>query len=192
MNALEFEDDLRRSLEVLQAGGSLLYPTDTVWGIGCDATDAAAVNRVYDIKQRIESKSLIVLVDSFNKISDYVEIVPEIAIDLINCIEKPVTIIYSHAKNLAPNVIASDGSIAIRVVREGFCIELIRRFGKPIVSTSANISGEPTPFIFNKIAESVKNRIDYIVRYKQDVVGQTKPSMIIRLHTSGEYEILRY
>jgi L-threonylcarbamoyladenylate synthase len=187
-----FENDIKKSLKALEIGGTILYPTDTIWGIGCDATNKNAVQKVYEIKQRVELKSLIILVDSFLRIPNYVDHVPDIAIDLINSIENPVTIIYSEAKNLAPNVVASDGSIAIRVVREEFCIELIKRFGKPIVSSSANMSGQASPVVFNKITDSIKSKVDYIVKYKQDVFTKGKPSMIIRLFNSGEYEILRH
>lgn len=191
MNEPEYHDDLLKALEVLRSGGSILYPTDTIWGLGCDATNASAVENIYRIKQRAETKSLIVLVSSFEQVRHYVDKVPEVAWDLLKCIENPVTVIYSNAKNLPSNVIAEDGTIGIRIVKEEFCIELIRRFGKPIVSTSANISGEPAPVTFSHITKDITGHVDYIVKYKQMVFSQSKPSTIIRLLESGEYIILR-
>src|SRR5512133_1363512 len=138
---MNFDNDIEKSLKVLADGGTLLYPTDTIWGIGCDATNTMAVEKIYRIKSRSEAKSMIILLDHIDKLSTYIESVPEITGDLLASITNPVTIIYSNARKLAPNVIASDGTVAIRIVKDNFCSELIRRFGKPIVSTSANISG---------------------------------------------------
>jgi len=188
---MDINDDIRKSLEVLQSGGTLLYPTDTVWGIGCDATNYQAVDKIYKIKRRFGSKSLIVLLDSFDSLSAYVKKVPEITFDLLDSIDNPVTIIYSNARNLAPNVIAKDGTIGIRIVKDHFCAELIRQFGRPIVSTSANISGEPTPSVFNQISEEVKNEVDYVVNYRQEIYTLAKPSTIIRLYESGHYTMIR-
>lgn len=186
-----FEDDLIQSLVVLKNGGTILYPTDTVWGLGCDATNQDAVNKVYKIKSRVESKSLIVLIDSFDKLQDYVENVPDITFDLLKSVENPVTVIYSNARNLAPNVIASDGTIGIRIVKEPFCKELIRNFGHPIVSTSANISGEPAPVLFSQISDEIKSQVDYVVKFKQNYFERSKPSTIIRLLENGTYTIIR-
>ncbi|HOW32563.1 MAG TPA: L-threonylcarbamoyladenylate synthase [Bacteroidales bacterium] len=191
MNDTDYHDDLLKALEVLRSGGSILYPTDTIWGLGCDATNTKAVDNIYRIKQRIESKSLIILVSDFEHISNWVEEIPEVAADLIRLIENPLTIIYSNAKNLPENVIASDGTIGIRVVKEPFCIELIRLFGKPIISTSANISGEPAPVTFSHISNQILGSVDYIVKYKQQLLTQSKASTIIRLMETGEYVILR-
>ncbi len=191
MNEPEYHDDLLKALDTLHKGGSILYPTDTIWGLGCDATNAKAVENIYRIKQRVESKSLIVLVSSFEQVIKYVDKVPEVAWDLLKCIENPVTVIYSNAKNLAPNVIAEDGTIGIRIVKEEFCEALIRKFGKPIVSTSANISGEASPVTFSHINKELINNVDYVVKYKQQVFQQSKPSTIIRLLETGEYIILR-
>ena len=191
MNDPDYHDDLLKALEVLRSGGSILYPTDTIWGLGCDATNTKAVDNIYRIKQRIESKSLIILVSDFEHISNWVEEIPEVAADLIRLIENPLTIIYSNAKNLPENVIASDGTIGIRVVKEPFCIELIRLFGKPIISTSANISGEPAPVTFSHISNQILGSVDYIVKYKQQLLTQSKASTIIRLMETGEYVILR-
>lgn len=191
MTNLNFEEDIAQSIVVLKNGGTILYPTDTIWGIGCDATNPKAVEKVYALKQRAESKSLIILVDSFDKIASYVEKVPDVASDLVSSMETPLTIIYSAAINLALNVIASDGTIAIRVVNEEFCRQLIARFGKPIVSSSANIAGDSTPLIFSSIGEEIVNNVDYVVNLKHDIFNQSKPSTIIRLLENGEFNIVR-
>jgi L-threonylcarbamoyladenylate synthase len=186
-----FNQEVQRAIEVLRAGGTILYPTDTIWGIGCDATNSRAVEKVYKLKQRVESKSLIVLLDSMEKLHHYVAKVPEITFDLLNSIETPLTIIYSNARNLAKNVMASDKTIAIRIVREPFCTALIKSFAKPIVSTSANISNDPTALTFNKISNEISKKVDYVVNLYQDRFNQTKPSTIIKLFESGEYEVIR-
>ncbi|HNX43096.1 MAG TPA: L-threonylcarbamoyladenylate synthase [Bacteroidales bacterium] len=187
----EFQEDIENALKTLQSGGVILYPTDTIWGLGCDATNHNAVEKIYRIKQRIESKSLIILIDSFEQLNNYVDKIPDVAYDLLKCIENPVTVIYSNAKNLASNVIAGDGTIGIRIVKEEFCINLISRFGKPIVSTSANISGEESPVIFSHISKDIISNVDYIVKYRQETFSQSKPSTIIRLMETGEYIIIR-
>jgi len=186
-----FNQEVQRAIEVLRAGGTILYPTDTIWGIGCDATNSRAVEKIYKLKQRTESKSLIVLLDSIEKLHLYVEKVPEITFDLLSSINTPLTIIYSNARNLAKNVIASDMTIAIRIAREPFCQELIKSFKKPIVSTSANFSNEPTALTFNKIPKEISTKVDYVVNLYQDRLNQTKPSTIIRLYESGEYDVIR-
>ncbi len=186
-----FDNDIQKALNVLEAGGTLLYPTDTIWGIGCDATNTKAVEKIYRIKSRPEAKSLIILLDSIDNLSNYIEKVPDITADLLASITNPVTIIYSNARKLAPNVIASDGTIAIRIVKDDFCNELIRRYGKPIVSTSANISGLEAPAVFSQISEEIKNSVDFIVSYKQDYFARTKPSTLIRLNDDGMYTIIR-
>jgi L-threonylcarbamoyladenylate synthase len=188
---MNFEDDIIKSLKTLENGGTLLYPTDTVWGIGCDATNKIAVEKIYHIKSRSEAKSLIVLIDNIEKLATYIEKVPDITADLLKSISNPVTIIYSNARKLATNVIASDGTIGIRIVKDDFCSELIRRYGKPIVSTSANITGFDTPATFGQIDIEIKKSVDYIVSYKQDYFNRSKPSMIIRLRDDGIYTIIR-
>jgi L-threonylcarbamoyladenylate synthase len=188
---MNFEDDIQKSLKILESGGTLLYPTDTIWGIGCDATSRSAVEKVYRIKRRSEAKSLIILIDSFEKLPLYIEKVPDITEDLLASISTPVTIIYSNARKLASNVIASDGTIAIRIVKDDFCAELIRRFGKPIVSSSANISGSDSPVVFSQVADEIRDSVDYIVAYKQDYFTRSKPSTIIRLNDDGIYTIIR-
>jgi L-threonylcarbamoyladenylate synthase len=188
---MNFEDDILKSLETLESGGTLLYPTDTIWGIGCDATNTKAVEKIFRIKNRKEAKSLIILLDHIDKLPHYIEKVPDITADLLASITNPVTIIYSNARRLAPNVIAPDGTIAIRIVKDDFCNELIRRFGKPIVSTSANISGFDPPAVFSQVVTEIKEVVDYIVFYKQDYFNRSKPSTIIRLRDDGLYTIIR-
>ena len=188
---MDINEDIHKSLEILHAGGTLLYPTDTIWGIGCDATNYLAVDKIYNIKRRLGTKSLIVLIESFESLANYIKQVPEITFDLLQRIDNPVTVIYSNARNLAPNVIAKDGTIGIRIVKDTFCTALIRQFGRPIVSTSANISGEPSPSMFNQILDEVKDKVDYVVSYKQDIYTQAKPSTIIRLYENGQYTMIR-
>ena len=183
--------DVKKACEVMQKGGVILYPTDTIWGIGCDATNAEAVKRVYDIKRRADSKAMLVLVDSSVKVDFYVRDVPAVAWDLIDYATKPLTIIYDGARNLAENLLAEDGSVGIRVTSEEFSKELCFRFRKAIVSTSANISGQPSPANFSEISEEVKQAVDDIVGYRQDEVGHPKPSSIIKLGKGGEVKIIR-
>ena len=185
------QNDIKKALEVLQNGGVILYPTDTIWGIGCDATNEKAVQRIYELKKREDSKSMLVLMENVNLLNRYVEEVPEIAYDLIEVTEKPMTIIYPGAKNLAKNLVAQDGSIGIRISSEEFTRQLIQRFKKPIVSTSANISGEPSPAFFNEISPEIIDAVDYVVEYRQDDHSPKEPSSIIKLGVGGEIEILR-
>lgn len=175
----------------MQEGGVILYPTDTIWGIGCDATNEDAVRRVYEIKQRADSKAMLVLVDSSVKVDFYVQDVPEVAWDLIEVADKPLTIIYSGARNLAPNLLAEDGSVGIRVTNEDFSKRLCQQFRKAIVSTSANISGQPSPKNFSEISEEVKSAVDYIVGYRQEEMSNPKPSSIIKLDKGGVIKIIR-
>lgn len=186
-----FSDDLTKALEVLRAGGVILYPTDTIWGIGCDATNPVSVKRVYEIKQREDVKSMLILMENLNLLNSYVSEVPEIAWDLIEVADKPLTIIYPGAKNLAANLIAPDGSIGIRLTDEPFTQQLIQRFRKPVVSTSANISGQKFPQNFYEISEEIKNAVDYIVQYRQGDPSKANPSSIIKLGRGGEIEIIR-
>ena len=175
----------------MREGGVILYPTDTIWGIGCDATNEDAVRRVYEIKQRQDSKAMLVLVDSSVKVDFYVRDVPEVAWDLIDLADKPLTIIYSGARNLAANLLAEDGSVGIRVTNEDFSKRLCQQFRKAIVSTSANISGQPSPKNFNEISEEVKSAVDYIVGYRQEEISNPKPSSIIKLDKGGVIKIIR-
>ena len=174
----------------MREGGVILYPTDTIWGIGCDATNEDAV-RVYEIKQRQDSKAMLVLVDSSVKVDFYVQDVPEVAWDLIDLADKPLTIIYSGARNLAANLLAEDGSVGIRVTNEDFSKRLCQQFRKAVVSTSANISGQPSPRNFSEISEEVKSAVDYIVGYRQEEMSNPKPSSIIKLDKGGVIKIIR-
>lgn len=185
------KDEIKKACEVLQKGGVILYPTDTVWGIGCDATNEEAVRRVYEIKRRADSKAMLVLVDSPVKVDFYVKDVPVVAWDLIEMATRPLTIIYDGARNLAPNLIAEDGSVGIRVTNEEFSRQLCFRFRKAIVSTSANISGEPAAAVFSEISEEILNAVDYVVDYRREETGHPKPSSIIRLGAGGVVKIIR-
>lgn len=185
------EEDIKKAFEVLVSGGLILYPTDTIWGIGCDATNEEAVHRVYELKRRVDSKALITLFDNPIKLDYYIDEVPSIAWDLIELSEKPLTIIYDGARNVAPNLMAEDGSLAIRITKEKFSQELCKRFRKALVSTSANISGEPAPANFDDISEEIKQGVDYIVKYRQDDTSKSKASSIIKLGKTGEVKIIR-
>ncbi|RGV55621.1 L-threonylcarbamoyladenylate synthase [Bacteroides intestinalis] len=184
-------EDIKKACQVMNEGGVILYPTDTIWGIGCDATNEEAVRRVYQIKQRSDSKAMLVLVDSPVKVDFYVQDVPEVAWDLIEVADKPLTIIYSGARNLASNLIAEDGSVGIRVTNEEFSKRLCQQFRKAIVSTSANISGQPSPANYSEITEELKSMVDYVVGYRQEEIGHPKPSSIIKLDKGGVIKIIR-
>ena len=175
----------------MREGGVILYPTDTIWGIGCDATNEDAVRRVYEIKQRQDSKAMLVLVDSSVKVDFYVQDVPEVAWDLIDLADKPLTIIYSGARNLAANLLAEDGSVGIRVTNEDFSKRLCQQFRKAVVSTSANISGQPSPRNFSEISEEATPSVDDIVGYRQEEMSNPKPSSIIKLDKGGVIKIIR-
>jgi L-threonylcarbamoyladenylate synthase len=185
------ENDLKNCIEVLKRGGVILYPTDTIWGIGCDATSSAAVTRVFEIKKRTDSKSMLVLMENPALLDRYVDDVPEIAWDLIEISTTPLTVIYPKGRNLAAELMAPDRSIGIRFTKEPFTSELIRRFRRPVVSTSANISGEKSPANFTEISEEIKNAVDYIVQYRQDDISISQPSGIIKLGAGGRIEIIR-
>ena len=185
------EEDIKNAVKVLRKGGVILYPTDTVWGIGCDATNAKAVAKVYDIKHRDDSKALICLVDSDARLQRYVRNVPAVAWDLLDAAIKPTTVILDDATNLAPNLIAEDGSIALRITREAFSHELCYRFQKAIVSTSANISGEPAAQNYRDISEEIINSVDYVCWSRRQEHKPHTPSSIIRLKPDGEVTIIR-
>ncbi len=185
-----YEKDIQNALEVLRKGGVILYPTDTIWGLGCDATNPDAVQKIYEIKRRHHTKSLLILLDHVNKLMDYAYI-PSMAWELIRVTNHPLTIIYPEARNLAPNLISKDGTIGIRVVRDDFCRDLIRAFGKPIVSTSANISGKPAPATFAEISDEIKNSVDYIVKWRQNDTRRHRASSIIKLEKNNEVVIIR-
>ncbi len=175
----------------MNKGGIILYPTDTIWGIGCDACNREAVEKVYRIKQRADSKSMIVLLDTTAKLDYYVEDFPEIALDLIELSEKPLTIVYDGARNLPSNLIASDGSIGIRITKENFSNRLCQAFRKPVVSTSANISGQPSPGIFSEIDPEILKAVDYVVDYNRENKEKKQPSGIIKLGKNAQVQIIR-
>lgn len=185
------KEDIEKALEVLKSGGVILYPTDTIWGIGCDATNQDAVKKIYDIKKRADSQKMLVLLESENRLDSYIEEVPEIAFDLIEVSDKPITVIYPNAKFLAPNLVAEDGSIGIRITKEKFTQQLLQRFRKPIVSTSANIHGEPAPKNFPEISDEIKQAVDFVVEYRQDDLKEYAPSSIIKLGTGGQVQVIR-
>lgn len=184
-------EDLKKACEILQAGGIILYPTDTIWGIGCDATNEAAVRRVYELKHRTDNKAMLVLLDSEAKLNNYITEVPDIAWSLIEVADKPLTLIYPGARNLAPNLLGEDGSVGIRITKETFSHQLCERFRKPLVSTSANISGEPSPATFDEISDEIKQHVDYIVNYRQDDHTPSQPSNIIKLGLGGLVQVIR-
>src|SRR5690606_5244128 len=184
-------NDLQQALETLQTGGLILYPTDTIWGIGCDATNPDAVEKIMALKGRDKDKSMIVLLHNDYQLEGYVQDVPEVAYELIEASERPLTIVFDKAKNLAPNVIAKDGSIGVRIVNHPFCQQRLQRFKRPIVSTSANVSGEPTAAVFDEIDEKIKLGVDYIVKFGQDNPEKGKPSIIMKLGSGGKFEFLR-
>lgn len=188
---MTFEEDIRKSLEVLRQGGVILYPTDTIWGLGCDATRDDAVEKIFRIKSRIETKSLLILVDSEAMIERYTASVPETAWQLLEVSDSPLTIIYPEGRYLAAGVCASDGSVGIRICREPFCSELIKRFRKPLVSTSANFSGSPSPTNFSAIDPALAALADYTVSYRQDDRGEYTSSPVIKLENDGSLKIIR-
>ena len=184
-------EEIQKAVDVLKAGGVILYPTDTIWGIGCDATNEEAVKRVFDIKKRSDSKSLIALVDSDVRLERTVEKVPVVAWDLIDFSEKPVTIIYDKPVGIAASAVNADNSLGIRVVKDKFCKELIRSLNQPIISTSANISGEKQANCFTEISEQIKNSVDHIVNLRRNESEQKQSSMIIKLDNTGLIKIIR-
>lgn len=186
-----YREDINKAIEVMNSGGVILYPTDTIWGIGCDATNEAAVQRVFDIKQRDDAKALITLVDSEAKVQFYVRDVPNVAWDLIEYAERPLTIIYDNARNLAPNLLAEDGSVGIRVTREEFSRNLCMRMRRAIVSTSANISGQPSPHCFADISPKIIAAVDYVCTSRRDEKANPPASNIIKLGATGLVKIIR-
>jgi len=197
---MDIKTVINEAVTVLKAGGVILYPTDTIWGIGCDATNEKAVAKVFEIKRRSEAKSLILLASDLDMVAKHIKEVPSIAIDLVEVNDAPMTIIYPGAQYLAPNVVAEDGSVGIRIPfvdEEGgpqgaaFCRELAKRLRRPIVSTSANISGEPSPESFNEISEEIKNAVDYIAPKSLGRDSSGRASQIIKIGLGGEVEIIR-
>lgn len=184
-------EEIKKACQVMREGGVILYPTDTIWGIGCDATNEEAVRRVYDIKRRDDSKALICLVDSADRLQRYVGDVPAVAWDLIEYADKPLTLILDNARNLAPNLLAEDGSVGLRVTREEFSRQLCYRFQKAVVSTSANVSGEPSPACFADICDEILNAVDYVVQSRRNEKKKAAPSSIIKLRPDGEITLIR-
>lgn len=184
-------EDMSKALEVLRNGGVILYPTDTIWGLGCDATNPEAVEKIYLIKGRAESKAMLALVGSEGQLQNYVAHIPEISWELIDSAVHPLTIIYDHPRGLAQNMIASDGSVGIRISNEMFSRTLCQRFGKPIVSTSANKSGQKAPQTFADIPEEIKNKVDYIVGYGRDNGTPHTASNIIKISDGGVVKVIR-
>ena len=186
-------EDLQQALKVLREGGVIIYPTDTVWGIGCDATNAAAVARVYEIKRRVDTKAMLVLLDGAGKLQGYMEKVPETAWMLLEASEgqRPMTIIYPRAKNLASNLLAEDGSVGIRITQELFSKALCEQLRCPIVSTSVNISGEPAAKIYDEIAPELLRAVDYVCYYRREDKSMAKPSSIIKIDEKERITIIR-
>ena len=184
-------EDISKALAVMRKGGVILYPTDTIWGIGCDASNETAVRKIFSIKKRRDSKSMLVLLDDPGKLHKYINIVPEIALELIKVSNKPLTIIYPEGKNIAPLLSADDGSIGIRITSDPFCKELINKLGNPLVSTSANISGFPSPSVFSEISGEIKALVDYIVEWRQNDQKTHTQSSLIKLEAGGTFKILR-
>lgn len=188
---ISIEEDIKKACEVLRQGGLILYPTDTVWGIGCDATNSEAVARVYNLKQRCDSKALIVMLADENQLCRYIDVVPDIAYELISVATKPLTIVYDNAINLCKELCAEDGSVGIRITREDFSKRLCKAFRRPIVSTSANISGQPTPIMFKDISNEIISGVDYVVENKRNQNGKATPSSVIKLSHDNSIKILR-
>lgn len=182
---------IANALAVLKSGGLILYPTDTVWGIGCDATNPDAVDKVFKLKRRSDSKSLVLLACDMDMVAKHVRQIPDMAIDLVEVNDKPMTIIYPGAQYLAPNVVAEDGSVGIRIPMNEFCTELIRKFRKPIVSTSANISGQPTPEKFDDIAQEIVSGVDFVLPRSLGAGATGVASQIIKLELDGQVKIIR-
>jgi L-threonylcarbamoyladenylate synthase len=185
------KDEINETIEILKEGGLILYPTDTIWGLGCDATNPEAVEKLYKLKQRVAEKSMSILVCNDAMINKYIPEIPEVSWDLIDAAEKPLTIIYPAAKSIAKNILATDGSIGVRLIKDEFCNNLIFKYRKPIVTTSANISGGETPTCFGDIHPDIVKGADHIVNMRQNETNNTKPSTLIKLKMNGEVTVLR-
>jgi L-threonylcarbamoyladenylate synthase len=186
-----YKNDIENCLSVLHAGEIILYPTDTIWGIGCDATNADAVRKIFELKKRAEKKSMIILVDDESMIRDYVSNPSQKILAFISSAKRPTTAIFKNAFNLPQNLINEDGTVAIRIVRDDFCRQLVEQLKKPLVSTSANISGEKFPQNFNEVSNEIKNGVDYIVQHRQNDFSKSTPSSIIKLNYRDEIEVIR-
>jgi L-threonylcarbamoyladenylate synthase len=188
---MNFQEDIKNCIKALEEGGSILYPTDTVWGLGCDATNQTAVEKLLTIKQRSAFQGLIILVESENDILSYSQQTDIGIFDYLKAAVKPTTVIYEKGRKVASSVLNADGTIAMRVAKDDFCIQLLRAFGKPIVSTSANIHGEPTPSFFREVSETLKNKVDYIVQHRRNDVEPKESSALVRWLGNGTLEIIR-
>ena len=188
---MEYREDVDNALKVLRDGGVILYPTDTIWGLGCDATNENAVSKIFEIKKRADNKSLLVLVNGITMLERYVKAIPPTASELIYVTDKPLTIIYPQGKNLAKGVCSEEGTVGIRITADSFCIELINRLRKPIVSTSANYSEAPSPRTFAEIENGIIGSVSYVVRYRQDDTTKYKPSPVIKVNSDGSIKIIR-
>ncbi len=188
---MSFSKDIEAGIKVLREGGLILYPTDTIWGIGCDATNPDAVAKIYRLKKRADEKSMIILLASEKDLLQYVTQLHPAIFDYLQTVQKPTTVIYDGAIHLAENIINSNGSIAIRIVKDDFCKQLIKRFRKPIVSTSANISGAVSPANYMEVDMEIKNGVDYIVQHRRDDVTPTTPSTIVKWNADGSLQVLR-
>lgn len=186
-----FEDDIRNAINSLQNGGVILYPTDTIWGLGCDAMDEKAVEKVFAVKNRPKEKSLIILLAEARDVLQYIAAPHPDIIDIVSSFDRPTTVIYQHALGFPDNVVHEDGSIGIRVTTDPFCKSLIKRLGRPIVSTSANLSGEPSPQGFHTISHLIKENVDYVVKYRQDDTTVAQPSRIVTINDDGSLNIIR-
>lgn len=189
--AKAMEAQIQKALEVLKSGKTILYPTDTVWGIGCDATNALAVQQIYTLKKRDERKALVCLVADFNMLENYVSSVPKEVFEILKYRKNPTTVIYNNPQKIAPNLIAENNTLALRICQDEFCQKLIKRLGKPIVSSSANISGTPTPQAFEQIQDEIKESVDYIVNLRQQKTETAKPSTIIKVDSKGHAKTIR-
>ena len=188
---MTFEEDIKESLSTLRQGGIILYPTDTIWGLGCDPSNESAINRIAKLKSRGENKSLIILADGLSMVERYVTEIPDIIFELVEVSDTPLTIIYPKGKNLAPGVCSDDNSVAIRICHDEFCKELINRFRKPIVSTSANLSGNPSPENFNRIDKTLIDKVDYVVKHRQNDRSKGTVSPVIKVNPDGTIKIIR-
>ncbi len=188
---MTFGEDIELAAETMRQGGVIVYPTDTIWGIGCDATNSEAVRRVFELKRRSDSKALITLVSDINDIAIYTSVLPDSVITMINDCERPTTIIYPGARNLAPELLSSDGSVGIRVTRECVSSSICRILGRPLVSTSANISGEPSPSVFKEISSEILEKVDYVVEARRNDISRALPSRIVRLESDGSMTVIR-
>lgn len=191
MDNTDIRDDIQQAAETMRRGGLVLYPTDTVWGLGCDATNEAAVRRIFELKRRADNKALIVLIDSVDNLWRYVDEVPAVAEELLEAAVDPLTVVYDHGRGLASNLLGADGSVGIRITRERYSNALCRAMRRPVVSTSANIAGCPTPRIYAEIGRELIDGVDYVAGYRRDDTSEHKPSSVVKLSSDCTVKILR-